>query len=416
MCGPSTACATHVCIEGECVQERKPDGRLCWYSQAAGDCPHTCLQGRCTPCACDHAYAFWAGSQNVPGFQWTPFPTDLQRNSFGGYFNLLAEELDIPPVTLPYDAASSASRYAAESAIVVCTGCRRGMRLQPGTNMVQDGAVIHGTVGLTVSPVRDGTYVTLDVVMAPNVSHRHYLLSWHPWASVSPPPLNTPHRWGNLSGSRTGSSSLDSARGTAFLPTQHHSAWAFVEKRPVRWAFTQQEQIRSVFVALFLRIASCSKLPPREAPSSRGPGQGQGLGPVLGGSGASSGTAGGAASAANTAPKPSYAGGTGAAAGAGSGGVQSGSGVPKGTTIEAPVFGASSASGSRGSGGAATDSNRAAAVGSGGSIEVGTTGQVRGGGQGQGTEYVARSQGTGQAAGTGSGPGAVGSTSQPGRQ
>ncbi len=52
-----------VCIEGECVQERKPDGRLCWYSQAPGDCPHTCLQGRCTPCACDHAYAFWAGEQ-----------------------------------------------------------------------------------------------------------------------------------------------------------------------------------------------------------------------------------------------------------------------------------------------------------------------------------------------------------------
>ncbi len=70
-----------------------------------------------------------------------------QPPSFGGYFNLLAEELDIPPVPLPYDAASSASRYAAESAIVVCTGCRRGMRLQPGTNMVQVGGDQHGAGG-----------------------------------------------------------------------------------------------------------------------------------------------------------------------------------------------------------------------------------------------------------------------------
>lgn len=45
-----------------------------------------------------------------------------------------------------------------------------------------------------LSPVRGGTYVTLDVVMYPNLTHQHLLLGYHPWASVMPPPLTTPHR------------------------------------------------------------------------------------------------------------------------------------------------------------------------------------------------------------------------------
>eukprot|EP00198_Chlamydomonas_reinhardtii_P013143 XP_001702480.1 predicted protein [Chlamydomonas reinhardtii] len=258
ICGPSSACADQVCHKGQCVEERRPDGKLCWH--VPGDCPRTCVAGKCVPCSCGPAYAFWAGRQWVPGFQWTPFAEDLSDNSYGGYFNLLAEELDIPPIQLPYDGEyDSASRYAAESAIVVCSRCRLNMALQPGPNMVQDGAVLTGSVGLAASPVRGGTYVTLDVVMYPNLTHQHLLLGYHPWASVMPPPLTTPHRWGDLSGSRTGlyarappatsaaaGDRVDPSLGRGLLPQpmRHHSAWAFVRRRPAHWGFTTQEQVR----------------------------------------------------------------------------------------------------------------------------------------------------------------------------
>ncbi|KAG2484431.1 hypothetical protein HYH03_016741 [Edaphochlamys debaryana] len=281
MCGPSTACFDRVCLAGECEEERRPDGRLCWHRP--GDCPRACVAGTCTACACGPAFAFWAGAQKVPGFQWTPFPNSLKQDSFGGYFNLLAEEVDIPPVDLPYDDTSSVNRYNAESAVLVCANCRLGMRLRPGPDLVQDGVVLMGSVGLAASPTRAGTYVSLDVSMVPNATHNHFLLAWHPWASLSPPPLNSPHRWGDLSGSHMEAHEPPQGEGEGegdehqpsphpgslgFLghgllpvPMRHHQAWAFVERRPVHWAFTTQQQVRALFVGLHLTTASCLRGP-----------------------------------------------------------------------------------------------------------------------------------------------------------
>jgi hypothetical protein len=63
--------------------------------------------------------------------------------SFGGYFDLLAEELDIPPVQLahsydnsandetvvPRSYDTAANRFAAESAVILCRECGLAARL-----------------------------------------------------------------------------------------------------------------------------------------------------------------------------------------------------------------------------------------------------------------------------------------------